>query len=236
MLISNKTVCGVPVSKLTKASEKRVIVKCEDCEKKREVIWHNYKLSQVRRNNSGETPCRTCSSKRNSQNRKKFIPWNKGKKGVMPSGKDHPTWKGGEYITSDGYKNIWIGNRRYKKEHVLVMEKALGRELKQNETVHHINGDKLNNEMSNLHLVDHKKHRDAHQTLQEIGYKLVKSGLVNFDKNNNCYVAHDKLRELLETPEMDNQQPSDGGDAVEGSTTSSETHEVNNSTTSAGRK
>lgn len=83
------------------------------------------------------------------------------------------------------------------------MEKFLGRKLEPFEEVHHIDGNKLNNNLENLALLDSASHKGTHYSLQTIGYDLVKSGLVVFDKESSKYVAHDKLRELLEHPEKD---------------------------------
>jgi hypothetical protein len=43
-------------------------------------------------------------------------------------------------------------NGRYEQEHRVVMEEALGRPLRADETVHHLNGNGLDNRLSNLQL------------------------------------------------------------------------------------
>ena len=46
----------------------------------------------------------------------------------------------------------------------MIMELFLGRELKENEEVHHIDGDPKNNDLTNLEVVDGTIHRRVHQT------------------------------------------------------------------------
>lgn len=52
---------------------------------------------------------------------------------------------------SDGYADVWVGDR-WRLEHRVVMERVLGRELFPGENVHHIDGDKRNNDPDNLEL------------------------------------------------------------------------------------
>ena len=78
-------------------------------------------------------------------------------------GKNSKNWKGGRTRTTEGY--IWLKldendpyvcmtdpQRRYILEHRYVMAQYLGRALYTWETVHHNDGDKENNTISNLQL------------------------------------------------------------------------------------
>ncbi len=72
------------------------------------------------------------------------------------SGKNNPNWKGGRSVNHKGYifihsPNHPFANReRYVFEHRLVAEKELGRFLKDEEEVHHINKIKSDNRLENL--------------------------------------------------------------------------------------
>lgn len=61
-------------------------------------------------------------------------------------GELHPNFSGG-YLNNEGYRIV-----SGKLEHRVVMEKYIGRKLKQDENVHHINGVRTDNRIENLEL------------------------------------------------------------------------------------
>lgn len=79
------------------------------------------------------------------------------------------TWKGGRVMTYDGYIRVRIPDHPncdsagYVLEHRYVMSLHLGRPLEPQEVVHHINGDKTDNRIENLELMEtNSAHRKEH--------------------------------------------------------------------------
>lgn len=80
------------------------------------------------------------------------------------------------------YKN----NQPY---HRIVAEKMLGRNLKKEERVHHIDGDKSNNSEDNLYVCDTTKlHNALHGQLEKISFELIRMGIIVFDRNTGSYM------------------------------------------------
>ncbi len=70
-------------------------------------------------------------------------------------GKKHHNWKGGRKLDDKGYVHVRLrenGISHYVREHILVMERRLGRKLLPAETVHHVNGIHGDNRDKNLEL------------------------------------------------------------------------------------
>lgn len=66
------------------------------------------------------------------------------------------------YVTLQGYRVNGKSDSR-ELEHRQVMSKHLGRKLSSSELVHHIDGDKLNNEISNLVITNRSDHINTHR-------------------------------------------------------------------------
>lgn len=77
------------------------------------------------------------------------------KHGSSRGGRDRPNRKRGEGTSNNGYHFTTVrkdGAQRQIGTHRLVMEKKLGRSLRENENVHHINGKRNDNRPENLEL------------------------------------------------------------------------------------
>ncbi len=71
-------------------------------------------------------------------------------------------------MDAHGYRIIRV-NKKKVKEHRHIMALFLGRELTEDEIVHHIDGDKLNNAIENLQLFpSHSEHSSLHRTLERL--------------------------------------------------------------------
>lgn len=76
-------------------------------------------------------------------------------------------WKGGRSLSSHGYVVLSIGSGRRQYEHVAIAEQTLGRKVRRNETVHHIDGDKANNARTNLLICTRAYHVALHARLEK---------------------------------------------------------------------
>ncbi|KKN90778.1 hypothetical protein LCGC14_0223610 [marine sediment metagenome] len=111
---------------------------------------------------------------------------------------NHPMWKGGKYTDMYGYVKIKnynhpnVDSGNYIGEHTLIMEKSIGRYLKHygrnnknNELVHHINGIKNDNRIENLFLCNNMSHhKNIHYNLEKVALKLYMEGKIKFKEGD----------------------------------------------------
>jgi hypothetical protein len=88
---------------------------------------------------------------------------------------------GTRYVTKQGY--VWLTGLN-NREHRIVMERFLGRKLKSSEYVHHKDGNKTNNDISNLEIISASDHAKHHYP--EIKEKF----LFREDMQKNCLVCN----------------------------------------------
>lgn len=91
-------------------------------------------------------------------------------RGAKPGPENHQ-WKGGRVIASSGYVLIRVGVdhpmadvRGYAYEHRVQAQASTGRALRDDEHVHHINGNKSDNRPENLEVVTAAEHCLRHRT------------------------------------------------------------------------
>jgi len=94
----------------------------------------------------------------------------KGKFGKLSRG-----WKGGRRKNSNGYILLYNPNyysadvNGYIREHIYKIEQFLKTKLNKGEEVHHIDGNRSNNELSNLFIFKNKQEHKHFELLLQIG-------------------------------------------------------------------
>lgn len=111
-------------------------------------------------------------------------------------------WNGGRFINTQGYVMVLVksgsidrnsGWENYRPEHIVNIEQSIGRKLINDECVHHIDGDRQNNQLDNLVLISsNQEHRIIHSELSRLCYELCQQGIVDFDKKKLRYFIVNK--------------------------------------------
>jgi len=95
--------------------------------------------------------------------------WSQNGKHQKPLFNDRVNSRG--YVFFIAYEN---GVKKEIKKHRHIMEQHIGRKLLDNEDVHHIDGNRFNNDISNLQLMTHAEHTNYHNQFKthKRGYKM----------------------------------------------------------------
>ena len=105
-------------------------------------------------------------------------------------GKNNPKFKPYK-VSKEGYEyvNYWEdGKRKHMDRQRFVMQKYMGRKLcPKTERIHHIDMDKLNNNLDNLWICNNSKHMIAHHSMNTLVAQFMKMDLVGFHKEAGKY-------------------------------------------------
>lgn len=92
-------------------------------------------------------------------------------------GRKNPHYKTGKHISSTGYVRVLNpshGRSSYFFEHRLIMESHIGRKLMRHEVVHHVNGNKTDNRLENLQLMQNCDHSRMHAKNGDSGFGYIR--------------------------------------------------------------
>jgi|TARA_R100001530_G_scaffold129184_1_gene99374 hypothetical protein len=131
--------------------------------------------------------------------------------GVKPYSRENPkindagylSWteyeldESGYRIKSEKLKSSGWGKNKSKEVflHVVLMEEYIGRKLAPDECVHHIDNDKLNNNIDNLWLCNRRTHSKAHWSMNKLVSAFLKSHLIKFNRKAGEYEMINKAKE-----------------------------------------
>lgn len=150
----NQEFCSNKCSSISKSQQ--ILLKCDFCGKE----FYRVKC-HISPKNYCSTKCRYASQ-------------------VQRTGNNAPRWNGGVHL-SDGYILLRQDNGKYIGEHRIVMQNHIRRKLKSGEIVHHKDGNKQNNDISNLCIVSRSEHVNIHRSdlksaLEKLKVKLDAKG------------------------------------------------------------
>lgn len=142
-----------------------------------------------------------------SRERLKFC--SKKCEGIYRSGSRNHFWNGGRSVDKSGYILVkadhhpFANPNGYVREHRLVYEKFIGRFLRKDEIIHHINGVKDDNRIGNLKLLGSQS---RHLEEERVNGKHIgrtkhrdfrcECGNIIFYAKNKCHKCYDRERNI----------------------------------------
>lgn len=157
------------------------LLKCDNCNEVFERDVHEISIS--RRNNECKHFCNKCNARSLG-----------GKIASDIRNKKFESQTGKIIKSKGGYKEVYVNkthhyrpDKNWVREHIIVIENYLGRRLSDDEVVHHIDGDKDNNDILNLDICTVSQHNNCHAKAEKIVFELYKKGQVFYDKEKKLY-------------------------------------------------
>jgi len=174
------------LGKLAKKTRKSIcyILICDNCNSSFERM--KGEMSPKRANNKYKHFCTKCG------NAQGFA----GQIGSISIRNKQNSLMGTKIVDSAGYISIYVGpdyiyTNTYGgriREHIYIVQEMIGRQLECGEVIHHIDGDKKNNDISNLDLCTVKEHNNLHSKgSNDIIFELYKRNIIGYDRSKKKY-------------------------------------------------
>ena len=112
---------------------------------------------------------------------------------------------GNGYITKQGYHLIFDG-AKYVPAHRMAFP-----DIPDNMVVHHIDGNKLNNHITNLLPLSKQAHRALHGQLERVSYGLIQNGFIEFDPISCTYRLSTSAQKWVEQYSVNSGEVLTGG-------------------------
>lgn len=205
MIEGNVSTDGISINNLARFSRKKVARICEKCGERKIVQWCDVKRAREKSSYDGKDYCNKCgTSVKNSGDknpakrldvRRKISEATKGRSKTFKDGKNLRIL--GRKVDSGGYIKVYSEELKdYVHEHRAIMQNILNRNLRKGEIVHHLDGDKKNNNIENLLLCSSEsEHKIVHRNLEQIGYDLFKKGVIQYSTKLGSYYITPEVRE-----------------------------------------
>lgn len=192
---NNTSIDGIKTSELKFNSKKQVIKICDKCNGEKAVSW-NTVIRCRKKHNTDKDYCFKCSmilynyGEKNSAKRQdvriRISKATKGKSKHFKDGKNHRVLD--RKTTVNGYIMKWVQEEnKHVQEHRLVLAEELKKHHSELKEVHHLNGVKTDNSVSNLIEISHADHASLHNQLENLAFQLVKKNLIVFDHCSKTY-------------------------------------------------
>ena len=142
-----------------------------------------HEIAKDRRNNNFKHFCNKCDSKSLGGKMAGEI---RNKKYENEVGKIIKP-KGGYYEVYVRKTHQYRPEQDWVRQHIIIVENHIGRKLLKDEVVHHIDGDKLNNNIGNLDICTISEHNNCHAKAEQIIFELYRNGTVGYNKKTKRY-------------------------------------------------
>lgn len=207
MILDNKSINNIDIFTLKTGSKEKVLRICDLCGEKKEVQWSTIYFCR-KKHNTDKDYCFLCSMKiynsgqnnsaKNPEVGKKISKSSKGKSKSFKDGKNLRILD--RRISSSGHILKWLDSEnKHVPEHRLVVAEHTNKHHNDLQEIHHLNGIKTDNQISNLIELSPSEHGKLHSQIEKIAFDLVSKNLIIYNKEYKEY----RLSPILELSSLE---------------------------------